>query len=54
MAWGLIQKRGAWFSYNGQKYQGVPALTEALRNDEKLFDELYKEVFKMTSQKLGA
>ena len=52
--WGLIQKSGAWFSYNGQKYQGVPALTEALRNDEKLFDELYKEVFKMTSQKLGA
>ncbi len=37
---GIIDKKGAWFSYNGQRLgQGREAVREELRNNERLLDE---------------
>ena len=41
----IIQKRGSWFSYNGEQLaQGRDAAKEALKEDEKLYLQLEKEV----------
>lgn len=36
----VIEKKGAWFSYKGQRFQGREALREELKNNPKLVDEL--------------
>jgi len=41
----LIQKRGSWFSYNGEQLaQGRDAAKEALKGNAELFDELTEKV----------
>lgn len=40
----IIEKKGSWFSYKDIKVQGLPKLIQAVRDDEKLYDELVKEV----------
>ncbi len=43
--YGLILKRGSWFSYNGEQLaQGRDAAKEALKNDEKLYAEVEEKV----------
>ena len=44
---GIIDKSGAWYSYNGEKIgQGKENVKELLKKDTKLKDELYKKVRK--------
>jgi recombination protein RecA len=42
--WGVIERAGAWFKYNGEKYQGLAELISALKADPKLVDILRREV----------
>lgn len=42
--WGVIERAGAWFKYKDKKYQGVPAVIEALKADPNMVDELKQEV----------
>jgi len=43
--YGLILKRGSWFSYNGEQLaQGRDAAKDALKDDEKLYLELEEKV----------
>lgn len=42
---GQIEKGGAWYSFNGKKFQGIEKLCESLSADEKLFQELKKQVY---------
>ena len=45
LEYGLIQKRGSWFSYDGdQLAQGRDGAKEALRADEKLYAEIEQKV----------
>jgi recombination protein RecA len=45
LEYNLIQKRGSWFSYDGdQLAQGRDAAKEALKADEKLYAEIEKKV----------
>ena len=41
---GILDRAGAWFSYNGQKWQGADAVADAVREDMDLRDALDKEV----------
>lgn len=45
---GLIIHTGAWYNIDGveDKFQGRDAVIEALKNDNKLFNRLHKEVMK--------
>ena len=44
---GIIDKSGAWYSYNGEKIgQGKENVKELLKKDTKLKEELYKKVRK--------
>lgn len=45
--WGVIEKAGAWFKYDGEKYQGIPALVKALKDAPELMDRLYEEVMNL-------
>ena len=42
----LIEKRGAWFDFEGQAYQGKNNLIEAIRDNKNLLDKLTLEVTK--------
>lgn len=46
--YGLIDKAGSWFTYNDKRYQGVPALVDALRKDPDLMKELYDKVLELS------
>lgn len=48
---GIIEKAGAWFKYDGAKYQGVPALVSALRSDTELMNTLYTTVLSKVTGK---
>lgn len=49
--YGVIERGGAWFSYDGKKYQGMPALVEALRENKELIDELYEKTLAIATRK---
>jgi recombination protein RecA len=40
----ILDRAGAWFSFNGQKWQGADAVADAVREDMDLRDQLDKEV----------
>lgn len=40
----IIDKAGAWYSYNGRRWQGKENLREALKNDQALADELVQAI----------
>lgn len=44
--WGLIQKGGAWYNLNGQKYQGKNALYDALRKNPGVLLDLMTTIRK--------
>lgn len=49
---GVIEKRGAWFSYKGQRLgQGRDAVREDLKKNGKLLDEIEEEVLKACKEK---
>lgn len=41
---GLIQKGGAWFSYEGEKFQGRPKVVQWLRENPAIAEELTKKL----------
>jgi recombination protein RecA len=41
---GLIKRAGAWYRYQGQQWNGLPSLTDALRSDSLLREVLRSEV----------
>lgn len=52
---GVLDKRGSWISYNGdQLAQGRDAAKEALRADQKLYEEIYAKVVALLDEKDAA
>lgn len=49
--WGLIEKAGAWFNYDGNKYQGLSKLLEAMVEDEELVREMKKKIITLAYRK---
>ena len=49
--WGVIDRTGSWFVYNGQKYQGMNNLVNALKEDEALIEKLKEEVIFLSTRK---
>lgn len=49
--WGVIERAGAWFMYNGQKYQGMNSLVTALKADTALIEELKEKVLFLATRK---
>ena len=53
---GIIEKSGAWYSYNGEKIgQGRENVKELLKNNKKLYDELEQKVrshYDLTDKKI--
>ena len=49
--WGVIERTGSWFVYDSQKYQGMPALVTALREDSALIEKLKKDVMFLSTRK---
>ena len=49
--WGVIERAGSWFMYNGQKYQGMTNLVSALKDDETLVEKLKQEVLFLATRK---
>ncbi len=49
---GVLDKRGSWISYSGdQLAQGRDAAKEALKNDEKLYQEIHDKVLAALAEK---
>ena len=44
VAFGVIKKGGAWFSYGERKWQGQDALTKEMRTDESLYNEVLSDL----------
>ena len=49
--WGVIDRTGSWFVYNGQKYQGMNNLVSALKEDPALIEKLKEEVIFLATRK---
>lgn len=49
--WGVIERTGSWFVYDGQKYQGMNNLVNALKSDKSLIDKLKQEVLFLATRK---
>ena len=49
--WGVIERTGSWFVYNGQKYQGMTKLVDALKGDPALIEKLKEEVLFLSTRK---
>ena len=49
--WGVIDRTGSWFVYNGQKYQGMNNLVNALKEDSTLIEKLKQEVLFLATRK---
>ena len=46
--YGIIDKKGAWFSYNGQRLgQGREAVREILKADSKMLEEVEKKIIEI-------
>jgi len=41
---GVVLKKGAWYYYGDEKYQGRKGLIEALKNDKELYQSLMEEL----------
>lgn len=48
---GVIDRKGAWFMYGDQKFQGMNNLIDAFRSDEDLVEEVRKEVLSLAVRK---
>lgn len=42
--WGIIERKGAWFMYKEQKFQGLESLVEELRNKPQMISDIKKQV----------
>ena len=48
--YGLVERAGAWFKYNEEKYQGVASLIDTLRHDKDLYSKLRSDLFTLLAQ----
>lgn len=49
--WGVIERPNqAWYAFGGKKWQGKPAILDALRDDKALYDAVLKEVRRRDSE----
>lgn len=46
--WDVIKRKGAWFFYEDKKFQGLDALVDDLKNDEKALEEIRKQVMELS------
>lgn len=51
VAYGVIKRRASYFDYDGNTYQGVLKLTEALRNNNELIEKLKNEILTLAGAK---
>jgi recombination protein RecA len=49
--WGVIERSGAWFVYNGKKFQGIGALLSAMAGDTALVEDVKKKVLRLALKK---
>lgn len=49
--WGVIERTGSWFIYDGQKYQGMNNLISALKEDSDLIEKIKQEVTYLATRK---
>lgn len=49
--WGVIERTGSWFIYDGQKYQGMNNLISALKEDSDLIEKIKQEVIYLATRK---
>jgi recombination protein RecA len=49
---GVIESRGAWVYYKENKWNGIKLLTEAVKNEEGLFESLYSDYVKVIKEKI--
>lgn len=47
VAWGVIERAGAWFRYGDDKFQGIPAMVSALKERPELVDKIYSDVMEL-------
>ena len=47
---GVVEKRGAWYYYKDDKYQGRKGMIEALKNDEDLYQDLLDDLEKVVEE----
>lgn len=46
--WDVIKRKGAWFFYEDKKFQGLDALVDDLKDDEKALEEIRKQVMELS------
>lgn len=46
----IVEKKGAWFSYKGQRFQGREAMREELKNNLKLLDDIEAQIMQHTKE----
>jgi recombination protein RecA len=49
--WGVVERTGAWFKYEDEKYQGINSLVEALKKDEETVSDLKDKILYLATQK---
>jgi recombination protein RecA len=48
----IIEKKGAWLSYNGQRFQGKDAAKAELKNNPSLADEIERLIMQKSQEKI--
>lgn len=48
--WGIVERRGAWFYYKENKYQGIDSLIAALKGSPELVNEIKKQVIDLATK----
>lgn len=48
--WGVIERRGAWFYYNENKYQGIDNLIADFKKNPKLVGDIKKQVIDLATK----
>lgn len=51
VTWGIIERGGAWYNYGDNKYKGLDALVEALRNDSELLEQMTQDIKEVALRK---
>lgn len=47
--WGVIERKGAWFYYEDNKYQGIDSLVDDLKNSPKILEQIKKQVLDLAT-----
>lgn len=47
--WGIVERRGAWFNYNENKYQGIDALIKDLKDHPDIVESIKQQILELTT-----